>query len=172
MEDIVYYAFCAMALLGALGVIVVRGYVNSAMCMLVSVLGVCGLLALMGAYFLAFVTLSVYAGAVLVLFVFVVMLVGDSGDNSSFWKKIGLLALWILAGIFVASIEPWLAKHGAPSAMPENSPLALAKNYGLELFSQFMLPFQVAGFLLLAAITGVSVIGKHKRARSQGEPSN
>ena len=63
-----------MAMLGALGVLMVRGYVNATMSMLLSMLGVAGLMILMKAYFLGILMVSVYAGAVLVLFVFVVIL--------------------------------------------------------------------------------------------------
>ena len=66
-----------MMLGGALGTILARGYVNAAMSMLLSMLGVAGMMVLMEAYFPAFIMVSVYAGAVLVLFVFVVMLMGD-----------------------------------------------------------------------------------------------
>ena len=74
METAIYYVLCAMTLGGALGVILARGYVNAAMSMLLSMLGAAGMMIMMGAYFVAFIMVSVYAGAVLVLFVFVVML--------------------------------------------------------------------------------------------------
>ena len=90
MEDLIYYAFCAMAILGALGVLMVRGYVNATMSMLLSMLGVAGLMILMKAYFLGILMVSVYAGAVLVLFVFVVMLIGDRNEQPSLRKKIAL----------------------------------------------------------------------------------
>lgn len=77
METAIYYLLCAMTLGGALGVILARGYVNAAMSMLLSMLGAAGMMVMMGAYFVAFIMVSVYAGAVLVLFVFVVMLMGE-----------------------------------------------------------------------------------------------
>ena len=69
METAIYYVLCAMTLGGALGVILARGYVNAAMSMLLSMLGAAGMMVMMGAYFVAFIMVSVYAGAVLVLFV-------------------------------------------------------------------------------------------------------
>ena len=80
MEAVIYYVFFAMLLGGALGVVLMPGYVNAAMSMLVSMLGAAGMMLMMGAYFPAFVMVSVYAGAVLVLFVFVVMLVDERGS--------------------------------------------------------------------------------------------
>ena len=99
-----------MAMLGALGVLMVRGYVNATMSMLLSMLGVAGLMILMKAYFLGILMVSVYAGAVLVLFVFVVMLIGDRNEQPSLLKKIALLVLWVLAGAVVAFFRPDLAK--------------------------------------------------------------
>lgn len=72
---------------GALGTILARGYVNAAMSMLLSMLGVAGMMVLMEAYFPAFIMVSVYAGAVLVLFVFVVMLMGEEKDGRKHHKK-------------------------------------------------------------------------------------
>ncbi|MFR6033118.1 MAG: NADH-quinone oxidoreductase subunit J [Bacilli bacterium] len=142
MEDLIYYAFCAMAMLGALGVLMVRGYVNATMSMLLSMLGVAGLMILMKAYFLGILMVSVYAGAVLVLFVFVVMLIGDRNEQPSLLKKIALLVLWVLAGAVVAFLYPtW--QSTLRSSLPKNV-LSLAKNYGYSLFTTFMLPVQVA----------------------------
>lgn len=168
MEDMAYYLFCAMTLLGALGVLTVRGYVNAAMSMLLSMLGAAGLLVLMKAYFLAFIMVSVYAGAVLVLFVFVVMLMGDGTDNSSVYKKFGLLAVWVLAGMAFAFFQADLARY-SNSANDGVEVLSSAKNYGLGMLTTFMLPFQIAGALLLAAIVGVIAIAKMPSKKHRNE---
>ena len=91
---------------GALGTILARGYVNAAMSMLLSMLGVAGMMVLMEAYFPAFIMVSVYAGAVLVLFVFVVMLMGEEKDGASTIKKLELVALWVLLGAFIGWVSP------------------------------------------------------------------
>ena len=143
-----------MALGGALGVILARGYVNSAMSMLLSMLGVAGMMLLMKAYFIAFIMVSVYAGAVLVLFVFVVMLMGEERDGAGFFKN--------LAPTLLADADS--AKLAAADSV---SALASVKNYGLALFTQFMLPLQICGALLLAAMLGVIVIAKPSRGRAE-----
>ena len=146
---------------GALGTILARGYVNAAMSMLLSMLGVAGMMVLMEAYFPAFIMVSVYAGAVLVLFVFVVMLMGEEKDGASTIKKLELIALWVLLGAFIGWVSPeFLGKSAlhADKVADSVSPLASAKNYGLAIFSKFMLPFQICGALLLAAMLGVIVI--------------
>ncbi len=171
MQDLVYYIFCGMCLGGALGVITIKGFVNSAMSMLVSMLGVAGLLLLMNAYFLAFVMVMVYAGAVLVLFVFVVMLVGDQNDGASHLKKGVLIVLWAALCATLGYFEPEIFKNAeieSSKAVAQNSApaaVAVAKNYGLALFTNFMLPFQVAGALLLAAMVGAIVVAKQKSVK-------
>ncbi len=160
-----------MCLGGALGVITIRGFVNSAMSMLVSMLGVAGLLLLMKAYFLAFVMVMVYAGAVLVLFVFVVMLVGDKTDGVSNIKKGVLIMLWVALCATLGYFEPEIFKNAETETVKivaESTSPALtevAKNYGLALLTNFMLPFQVAGALLLAAMIGAIVVAKQKSVR-------
>ena len=169
MESFIYCLFCAMCLGGGLGVLALRGFVNSAMSMLVSMLGVAGLLLLMRAYFLAFVMVTVYAGAVLVLFVFVVMLIGDRREDRSFLSKFMLLALWAAMCACLAFFEPQITAAGmeassAGASLEPGSILALSKNYGYFLFTKFLLPFEIAGLMLLAAMIGVIVIARLKRA--------
>ncbi len=172
METAIYYVLCAMTLGGALGAVLARGYVNAAMSMLLSMLGAAGMMVMMGAYFVAFIMASVYAGAVLVLFVFVVMLMGEEKDGAGFGKKLALAGLWVLLGAFVGWASPEFfgdaALHsGAAAAAP--SPLAEAKNYAFALFSEYMLQFQICGALLLAAMLGVIVIAKPPRGEGAGQ---
>ncbi len=162
METAIYYVLCAMTLGGALGVILARGYVNAAMSMLLSMLGAAGMMVMMGAYFVAFIMVSVYAGAVLVLFVFVVMLMGEEKDGAGLGKKLAL----VLLGAFIGWASPELlgdAALRAEAPAEASSALASAKNYGLALFSEYMLPFQICGALLLAAMLGVIAVAKPPR---------
>ena len=166
METAIYYVLCAMTLGGALGVILARGYVNAAMSMLLSMLGAAGMMVMMGAYFVAFIMVSVYAGAVLVLFVFVVMLMGEEKDGAGLGKKLALVGLWALLGAFIGWASPEFlgdAALRAEAPAEASSALASAKNYGLALFSEYMLPFQICGALRLAAMLGVIAVAKPPR---------
>ncbi len=162
IDTIIYYIFCAMCLGGALGVLLLRGFVNSAMSMLLSMLGVAGLMILMKAYFIGFIMITVYAGAVLVLFVFVAMLIGDKREESSFWAKIKLASLWAVLCACLAYFEPQLAisTDNAVAVRDAECAVAIAKNYGYALFTKFLLPFEIAGVLLLVAMVGVIVIAR------------
>lgn len=172
METAIYYLLCAMTLGGALGVILARGYVNAAMSMLLSMLGAAGMMVMMGAYFVAFIMVGVYAGAVLVLFVFVVMLMGEEKDGAGLGKKLALAGLWVLLGAFIGWASPAFLgdaalRAGAPAEA--SSALASARNYGLALFSEYMLPFQICGALLFAAMLGVIAIARPPRSESAGK---
>lgn len=165
METAVYYVFCAMLLGGALGVILLEDFVNSAMSMLVSMLGAAGLMLLMGAYLPALIMVAVYAGAVMVLFVFAVMLIGEARENRSRLKRAALFAAWAFfggcAGVFARGLSA-SAGEAKPAAA---AALSSAQNYGAEMLLNFVLPMQIVGALLLAAVVGVIVIAKPDAAR-------
>lgn len=171
MEAAVYYVFLAMTLGGALGVLLTPGYVGAAMSMLASMLGVAGLMLMMGAYFPAFVMITVYAGAVLVLFVFVVMLVGDAHGPVRLWRKFAFLALWVAAGAVVGLYAPqmssWAESKLAAGAAGSPGALEVAKNYGFAMFKNNMLAFQISGLLLLAAMVGVIAVAKEPAVRKR-----
>lgn len=171
MENVVYYLFCAMCLGGALSVILARGYVNAAMGMMLSMLGVAGLMVLMQAYFPAFIMVSVYAGSVLVLFVFTVMLMGSRTESATFAKSAKLVLVWALVLALIGAFFPSLAQYGASADAGQSAveipKVAAAKNYGYELFGDFCLAFEIAGVMLLAAIVGVISIAKIRHSNSQ-----
>ncbi len=169
MESVVYYLSCAMCLGGALGVIVSSRCVNAAMSMLLSMLGAAGLLLLMGAYFPAFVLVMVYAGAVLVMIVFAIMLVGGGSDGVSKKKKAALLFVWAAIGAGVGIFLPDFIGACPPREAP-GAVLEISKNYGIAVFTKYALAFEVAGVMLLAAAVGAMAIAKPARAnRAKGE---
>ncbi len=166
MENFVYYLFCAMCVGGALGVLLMKDFVNSAMSMLVAMLGTAGLMLLMGAYFVAFITITVYAGAIMVLFVFIVMLVGDVPENRSRGKRVALALLWAAMCALVGVFTPELLENAKGATSAENY-LSVAQNYGVSMLSEFILPLQIAGVMLLAAMVGVIVIAKPNAQKKQ-----
>lgn len=161
MQTILYYLFCALAVGGALGVLLSRNYINAAMSMLLSILGMSGMLFMMQAFFLAFIMLIVYAGAVMVMFVFIVMLIGEQLDDGGIWARLWLLGLWVLlclamSAFWISLPEDFQVLSGAGEI------LANSKNYGLSMFSKFLPMFEVAGLVLLVAMVGIVAISKDK----------
>ncbi|WP_425603762.1 NADH-quinone oxidoreductase subunit J [Coraliomargarita parva] len=153
--------------------------VNGAMCMIVSFVSTAALFVLLEAYFLAILQVLVYAGAVMVLFLFIIMLLDvDKGEGGTFTKgKLTIAASFVgfaLVAILVCQAFVGGAHLPEPGMLPvvanpagEGGALAFttsAKSFGYSLFTKYMLPFQVTGFLLLAAMIGVIVVSKKPKA--------
>ena len=159
MENVVYALFCALALGGALGVLISKSYINAVMSMLCAMVGMAGLLFMMQAFLLAFVMLLVYAGAVMVLFVFTIMLAGGERENSGGKRRACAAALWLL----MSAVAAYFALHCPQlnSALEDGiCELAVSKFYGVWLFTKYILLFEMAGAVLLVAMTGIIAVAK------------
>ena len=151
--------------------------VSAAMFMIISLVGVAALFVLLEAFFLVVLQILVYAGAVMVLFLFIIMLldVGPEGGKASRMKLISGLAaafsISLLIVIFLIIVKDYGLLNGSVSwsAIPESTELTqgenlvfstAVKNFGYGLLTKYMLPLQISGFLLLAAMVGVIVLSK------------
>ena len=163
MAQLLFNLFAAFTLVCAIGVIVNKNAVNAAMCLLLSLVGVAGLFVALNAYLLAFLLLLVYAGAVVALFLFIVMLLDTKGDQRPGLKHLSLVARVIAAGLVGAGLVSFFVHSRLPE--PALGPASAAvgaelKLYAYQLFTTYLLPVQVIGFLLLAAMLGVIVLSK------------
>jgi NADH-quinone oxidoreductase subunit J len=159
--DWLFLIFAALTLVAAFGVAISRNPVNAAMSMIVSFVGVAALLVLLETYFLAILQVLVYAGAIVVLFLFIIMLIdAEKAPPPSIVRTLAsgaaliLLSLGVFALFFGPQADPFATK------VAEIAPMATAHSFGVELFTRYMLPFQVAGFMLLIAMIGVIVLSK------------
>ncbi len=175
MLDLLFYIFAGIMLVSALLMVVSPNAVNGAMCMIVSFVSTAALFVLLEAYFLAVLQVLVYAGAVMVLFLFIIMLLDVDKDISQMLKdKMTLAASVVGFALLVILICSAFAggQHLPETALlpvaenpigdiPSDIPFTTsAKSFGYSLFTKYMLPFQVTGFLLLAAMIGVIVVSK------------
>ncbi len=160
MSQVLFNFFALLTLIAALGAVLNRNTVNAAMCFMLSLVGVAGLFVLLEAYLLAFVLLLVYAGAVAALFLFIVMLLDTHGTPRPL-KRMTVIASTVAAALLAVGV---LAVHQQPlltAASPAGtSPAASLKTYAFELFTTYLLPVQVVGFLLLIAMLGVIVLSR------------
>jgi len=151
-----------LVLISAIGVVVSKNVVHGAMSLLLCLVGVAGLFVALDAYLLAFVLLLVYAGAVVALFLFIVMLLDNRGDQSPAVKHLPLYARIVAFGLLAAGTASFIVRGQLPS--PELAPGAgvgaSLKPYAYQLFTTYLLPVQVVGFLLLIAMIGVIVLSK------------
>ncbi|MBM3813990.1 MAG: NADH-quinone oxidoreductase subunit J [Acidimicrobiia bacterium] len=161
MDPILFFIFAAVAVICAISLIVQKHPIKSAL----SLIGVMGSLAilylLLGAEFIAAAQLIVYAGAIMVLFVFVIMLLNAGEEKSParpswFAKLLGIPLMIALLGILSYVIQ---------RAAPEGS-LAFgeytggAREVGRALFTTYLLPFEITSVLILIAILGAVVLAK------------
>lgn len=162
MTDIFFYIFSAIALVSAFAVVFSPNAVNAAMSLIVTFVSMAALFVLLESYFLAVVQVLVYAGAVVVLFLFIIMLL-DVKESAKRQLKIlsvaagliGFAILWI--GIFaIVGSESLTA---GSDAVTETTSVSL-KTFGSQLFTTYLLPMQVTGFLLLISMVGVIVLSK------------
>ncbi len=162
MAQFLFNLFAAFTLVCAAGVVLNRNAVNASMCLLLSLVGVAGLFVGLNAYLLAFLLLLVYAGAVVALFLFIVMLLDTKGDEKPGLKSVSLVAR-IIASALVAGgfISFYAGSRLAEPALGATPALGTElKLYAYQLFTTYLLPVQVLGFLLLIAMLGVIVLSK------------
>jgi NADH-quinone oxidoreductase subunit J len=162
--DIAFYVFAALTLVCG-GLVVFnpfsRNPVTSAMFLVLCIASMAGLFVLLHAFFLAAVQILVYAGAVMVLFLFVIMLldlkVEERRHINLFGLASGVISVGAVAAILLRLL--WVEKPGAAStavAALEGETRLLGKT----LFSQYLLPFEILSLLLLVAMVGAILLSK------------
>lgn len=159
MANLLFYTFAFITVAGAALVVVNKNAVNAAMFLLLSLVGLAGLFVLLDAALLAFVLLLVYAGAVVALFLFIVMLLDTTPGAAKPFNKATLAAstlggALLLVGMLSLHHRAELPAPAASAAVPT------LRNYAELLFTTYLLPVQVVGFMLLIAMLGVIVLSK------------
>ena len=161
MNEIAFISLSVLTLACALGVVMNKNVVNSAMCLLLCLAGIAGLFVQLHAYFLAFILVLVYAGAVVALFLFIIMLLDMQGGQPWRLRAMQALAGFTAAALLLSGLGV-LAVRGRLAAGPPLGPSVgySLKLYAYQLFTTYLLPVQVIGFLLLIAMVGVVVISR------------
>lgn len=168
---IYFYACALMALAGALGVVVSKNPIRSAMGLLLLILSVAGLFLALHAQFLAAIQLIVYAGAIVILFLFVIMLLGPSASTPSDRRGIaarvfggglfgiaGLAALWAVVSATVA------AHRSMPMPAPDDG-FGGIDAFGSVLFADALVPFELSSGLLMVAVLGAMAVARGRQGQ-------
>lgn len=171
MADLLFFMFATVAIGSAIGVVVARNPVGSLMFMVATLAAVAGIFVLLEAHFLAAIQVIVYAGAIMVLFLFVIMLLNLGHDyqrdvKGGVWSVMAFATTGGLAGLLVRqfgrsadsptfltgsggdAIDAALVEYGAVGAIAR------------PLFTDYVVPFELVGILLLVAIVGAVVLAK------------
>ena len=170
-----FYLFAAMAGLSAVGLVLSRNIVRSAVCLLFTLTGVAGLYFLLGAEFLAAVQLVVYAGGTLILIIFGVMLTSKSPFSRFEPKLVEVVLATVLASVLLIALVLAIVSHrfgpsegSAPPAAAggaeEGYPMA---KLGQALLGDYLLPFEIASVLLLVVMIGAAYLAKARRRETQ-----
>ncbi|MBT99788.1 MAG: NADH-quinone oxidoreductase, subunit J [Gemmatimonadetes bacterium] len=168
MIEVLFYVFAAVALGGALGVVWAKSPVGSLLYMVATLASLACIFVLLEAHFLAAIQVIVYAGAIMVLFLFVIMLLNLGHDyqwdlKGGAFSLLSFVIIGLMAGVLVRqfgenaiteptaggrAIDAALAQHGAVGAIAQ------------PLYTTYVVPFEITGVLLLVAIVGALVLAK------------
>jgi len=160
-----FFAFAAVAVLGALLLIVAREPIHSALSLILVMISLAVLYLLLGAEFIAAVQIIVYAGAIMVLFVFVIMLLNAGEEERTDWSKLAKYAGVPLGLILVLALAYWMARStiaGSAGAAAPASAAVSTRELSEQLFRTYLLPFEATSILILIAILGALVLAKRE----------
>ncbi len=165
-NPIVFFILAAIAIAAAMGMLTSRNAVHSALFLVLNFATIAVLYIVLNAPFIGMVQITVYAGAIMVLFLFVIMLLGADklggvvGEDK--WQRYlaGFLAVALVVVFGIVLAQGGGVDTGTATAI-DSSPAAL----GMRLFEGYVFPFEVTGVLLLTSMIGVVVLGRKKRGK-------
>jgi NADH-quinone oxidoreductase subunit J len=161
VAPLLFYGFGGLAVLSAWAVMLSQNIVRMAVYLLLTLCGVAGLYLMMGAEFLAAIQLIVYAGGILILIVFGVMLTSNSPFMQlrvKLWERfVGVLIAVVLAALLIFAV---VVSPITPALEPAADPTV--RNIGLALIHRFVVPFEVAGVLLLIVMIAAAYMARRR----------
>jgi NADH-quinone oxidoreductase subunit J len=170
MQLLMFYIIGFVAVLSAILMVTNIRPVTAAMSLILNMFALAGIYVLLDAHLMAAVQIIVYAGAIMVLFLFVILLLNiheKEGKTARRKLIIQFIAIVIVGSIFIlianlATIDPALVKAGECAVEEALNQFGTTKSVGRLLFTDFLLPFEIASFVLLAAIVGAVILGKRR----------
>lgn len=169
VELILFWIFAVIAVGGAFGVVVHPNPVKCALLLVITFFALAGEYILLMAHFIAIVHIAIYAGAIMVLFLFVIMLlnVPEETRSGGIWTALryGGFALAILLFFEIG----YFGFKGFQTAYLQQTDLGTVERIGQALFSKYVLPFEIASILLLVAMLGALYLSKRKLGLEGGE---
>ena len=164
-QVVIFFMLAALAVGGALSLIFQKHPIHSALSLIVVMMALAGLYLLMGAEFVAAVQIIVYGGAIMVLFVFVIMLLNAGIEEHTSISKMagfpGLLLTFALTGFIAATIAR--STDGVQAASQPGN-MASTRALSTMIFRDFVYPFELTSFLILVAVLGAIVLAQREKA--------
>jgi NADH-quinone oxidoreductase subunit J len=161
---LIFFVLAGLAVLGAVSLVLQKHPIHSALSLIVVMVCLAGLYLLMGAAFVAAVQIIVYGGAIMVLFIFVIMLLNAGEEERTDFSKLAKIAGLPLALALTASIAAAVVKPdpSVPAVTQAVIPHATEKISSM-LFQEFVYPFELTSFLILVAIMGALVLAQREK---------
>jgi NADH-quinone oxidoreductase subunit J len=161
--EIIFYALSVFALVCAIMVLVSKNPIHSVLWLILVFFAISGHYILLNAQFLAIVNIIVYAGAIMVLFLFVIMLMNVKKDSEPqkqlFVKFIGVIAGGSFLTLLISLVKQSIPLVGKTVLLKEGS-IGLINPLGKALFTDYVVPFEISSVLFLSAMVGAVLIGK------------
>ena len=164
-----FYVFAVVATCSALGVVISRNIVRTAVCLLLSLLGVAGLYMSLHAEFLAAVQLVVYAGGTLVLIIFGIMLTHNPNLKPFPAKPLEVILALGLSLAMASALIMAILRSGMGNRAPGELPPYPIQSLGEALLGDYLVPFEIISVLLLAVMIGAAYLAKARR-KQEGRP--
>lgn len=163
LHQVLFFIFGAICVAGALNLLLQKHPINSALSLIVVMGSLAMLYLLLGAEFVAAVQVIVYAGAIMVLFVFVIMLLNAGEEDISRGSRIAIvLGVPAVAAIAALVVYTLIAHTGNLGRVAIGDYYVKTQELGLSLFREFLLPFEVTSVLILIAIMGAVVLARRE----------
>jgi NADH-quinone oxidoreductase subunit J len=161
--EILFYALSVFAIGSAIMVLVSKNPIHSVLWLILVFFAISGHYIILNAQFLAIVNIIVYAGAIMVLFLFVIMLMNVQSDKEP-QKKLLIKFIGVLSGgslliLLIALVKQTAQLEGKQVLMKEGT-IGLIHPLGKALFNDYVLPFEISSVLFLSALVGAVIIGK------------
>ena len=161
MIHYIFYFLSFLAILSAMMVVISKNPVHSVLYLIITFFAIAGHYILLNAQFLAAVHIIVYAGAIMVLFLYVIMMLNLNADvepHKSKWLKLAAtLTGGLLMIVLVGALRNMAEKNVSDTP---DATIGLVRNLGQTLFNDFALPFEVSAILFLSAMVGAVMLGK------------
>jgi NADH-quinone oxidoreductase subunit J len=167
ITEILFGILSLMAIVSGISVIFSRNPVFSVLYLIITFFSIAGHYILLNAQFLAAVHIIVYAGAIMVLFLFVIMMLNLNKDTEP-TKPVWVQFAAVIAGgvLMITLIGSLKGAETMTLAQPQNSEIGLVGNLGKVLFNEFLVPFELSSVLFLSAMVGAVLLGKKNTVQS------
>ena len=162
LTQYIFWFLSFLALMSSLMVVFTKNAVYSVLCLIITFFAIAGHYLLLNAQFLAAVHIIVYAGAIMVLFLYVIMMLNQNKDTEPKKHPYLMVISVIAAGLLMLTMVGTVKSAELPGSTISDAQVGTIEKLGQVLFTDFLLPFEVSSILFLAAMVGAVYLSKNK----------